>query len=200
MPKIGAADLHCNPAQRTAGAKVAKLVNPNAHLACMGATAPAQSSVVVQVQNQFGKATLKTGAPTQLCLPSWKSLTGPPNKSPAAPPDLSHFTCYSVSYAPGATPFKTPAGLTVKDQFSTKSVSVRVGKPMLLCVPTTKVVGGVTYKMVNSTAHLMCFGLSPTPVKKAVFDENQFGTAKLAIGKTKLLCLPSFATTAGPGT
>ena len=48
------------------------------------------------VTNQFGADGLITGQPNLLCLPSWKSLKGPPNQKKPQPPGLSHFTCYPV--------------------------------------------------------------------------------------------------------
>jgi hypothetical protein len=79
----------------------------------------------------------------------------------------------------------------VQDEFSNKAVSVKVGVPVQLCLPTTKVANGVTYKMQNPQAHLLCYGVSSTPTVNTVFDKNQFGTGKVAIHNTSMLCLPS---------
>ena len=43
---------------------------------------------------------LETGQPSDLYLPTWKSLTGPPDETPNQPPALQHFTCYPVTFAP----------------------------------------------------------------------------------------------------
>ena len=81
--------------------------------------------------------------------------------------------------------------MKVKDEFSNKSVSVKVGAPQLLCLSTTKIVNGVTYKSTNAQEHLLCYAVSSTPTVKSVFDKNQFGTGKIRVAKTALLCLPS---------
>lgn len=189
--------IHCNPVKKTvvssAGTKtVYPIVNPNAHLLCYPITAPTQTTYTVSVTNQFGTAELNTGQPEALCLPTWKSLTGPPNKSPNQPPGLSHFTCYPVSYVPGTAPFQPPPSIKLKDEFTPSNVAVQVGSPELLCLPTTKIVNGVVYKAIDPKSHLLCFEVSQTPTINPVFDENQFGTDQVNIQQTSLLCLPSF--------
>ena len=199
--KVGGLVKNCNPVQKTlnypAGPKVTKVTNPNAHLACFKITAPTQPTKKVVVTNQFGSGTLSVGQPQILCLPTWKSLTAPPKEPTVQPPYLSHFTCYSVSYVAGTAPYKVPAPVSLRDEFvpATRGpVSVTVGAPKLLCLPTTKIVGGTTYKMVNSRWHLLCFQVSSTPIRTPVFDLNQFGNGKVNITRTNLLCLPSTKT------
>jgi hypothetical protein len=189
--------IHCNPVKKTvvsaAGTKtVYPIVNANAHLLCYPITAPTQTTYTVSVTNQFGTADLNTGQPEDLCLPTWKSLTGPPRKSPNEPPGLSHFTCYPVTYVPGTAPFQPPPSIKLKDEFSPANVSVQVGSPELLCLPTTKIVNGVVYKAIDPKSHLLCFEVSQTPTITPVFDQNQFGTDQVNIQQTSLLCLPSF--------
>jgi hypothetical protein len=191
VPKFGAVDMHCNPVQKSVPTHVSKITNPNAHLLCWRITAPAQPTHVVRVTNQFGQAVLQTGQPTQVCLPSWKSLTGPPRKPTPAPPGLSHFTCYPVSYVPGAGTFKVPPAVQLKDQFSQAQVTVKVGNPVKLCLPSLKIVNGQTFPPTNTVTHLLCFTVGPTPTKNPVYDQNQFGTGKIQIQRTQLLCLPS---------
>jgi alpha-tubulin suppressor-like RCC1 family protein len=191
VPSVGAVDLHCNPAQKTVSGRITRITNPNAHLLCWRTTAVAQPARTVVVSNQFGRATLTTGQPGQLCLPSWKSVTGRPNLTPVVPPGLNHFTCYSVAYAPGSARFRPPASVTVKDQFSSRPVAVKVGVPKLLCLPTTTILNGViTYPRLSPT-HLLCFNVSPTPTKNPVYDENDFLDEKINILRTNLLCVPS---------
>ena len=98
VPKISSTlFLHCNPAQKTLpSGRTFKITNPNAHLGCFAISAPKQPTPTVVVTNQFGSATLVPGQPNALCVPSWKSLTGPPDKKPTTPPGLSHFACYPV--------------------------------------------------------------------------------------------------------
>ena len=81
----------CNPVMKTIvkTKQVFKITNPRAHLVCFPMTAPnAQPAPTVVVANQFGTATLQPGKPTGLCVPSWKSLTGPlhmKHEHPAGP-------------------------------------------------------------------------------------------------------------------
>ena len=154
-PKIGAVDIDCNPARKKVATGVTQITNPNAHLLCWGISAAAAGNTVV-VTNQFGSAKLKTGPTSQLCLPSSSSRTC---RTPARllPPGLSHFTCYSVGYAPGGGAFRPPASVLVKDQFSNQPVSVTVGVPKLLCLPTTTIVNGVTHNALNPQVHLAVF-------------------------------------------
>lgn len=190
-PKIGAAVLHCNPVKKIVPTGTFKITNPAAHLLCFTITAAKQPTPNVMVSNQFGQRPLIVGQPSLLCLPSWKKLTGPPNKKPAQPPGLDHFTCYPVKLPPGVPPFNPPA-VMLQDQFAPQPVSVQVnGVPLVLCLPTEKIVGTHITKIINPKLHLLCFPVTRTPHKPAVFDQNQFGTAKIHLGNTVALCLPS---------
>jgi hypothetical protein len=188
-PTIGKAALHCNPVAKTVSGKVFPITNPAAHLACLAITAPPQRAHSLAVTNQFGIADVTTSQPNLLCLPSWKSLTGPPNRTPAQPPGLDHFTCYPVKISQGA--YKPPPVL-LQDEFTSKPVSARVSAvPAELCMPTEKIVGGTMFPIIHPAGSLLCFPVTATPHPAAVFDQNQFGTAKLAIETTKWLCPPS---------
>ena len=204
-PKIGAVQLHCNPTQKTITTTtpptVYPITNPNAHLVCFGIAGARQPSVTVLVTNQFGKGELVATSPTKLCLPSWKSLQGPPNMRPNQPPGLDHFTCYPVTHATTGPHFNPPASVVVQDQFARAGVTVKVGAPKLLCLPTQKTLAtGQVYKITNPRAHLLCFAVTPTPVISPVFDQNQFGTSPVTIEVTKLLCLPSYKSVVVPPT
>jgi|HubBroStandDraft_1064217.scaffolds.fasta_scaffold10390_3 hypothetical protein len=196
VPRIGTVAIHCNPVVKTLpdGGQSFPITNPQAHLLCFTMTAAAtQPTPVVVVTNQFGSATLATGQPNLLCLPSWKSLKAPPNEKVSQPPGLSHFTCYPVKELPGtAGGYAPPPGLLLQDEFAPKPVAVRVSAvPAELCLPTEKVVNGKVYKIVNPVTHLLCFRVTQTPIVPRVWDENQFGTSQILIGTTRWLCLPS---------
>src|SRR5262249_10531184 len=153
---------HCNPVQKTVvpTGQVFPITNPNAHLACFTITAPVQPTPTVKVTNQFGSAILVPAQPNLLCLPTWKSLTGPPNMTPNQPPGLNHFTCYPVAVKSGAY---APPPVTLKDEFVSTPVSAQVNPvPAELCLPTEKIVGGVDYPIINAATHLLCFPVSPT--------------------------------------
>lgn len=194
--------LHCNPVMKIvkneAGAQqVFKPTNPRAHLACLPFTLPAGTTVSapkVVVTNQFGSATLFLKQPDLLCLPSWKSLTGPPNMKATAPPGLSHFTCYPVGDTAGT--YKIPPFVALKDEFSPKPVQVQVSAvPSELCLPAEKIIktstGAKTYPILDKATHLLCFSGVKMPIKPKVWDENQFGTSVVHIRAAKWLCLPS---------
>ena len=188
--KIGKVVVHCNPVKKILPDKVFPITNPNAHLACFRITAPKQATPTVIVTNQFGRAKLRTGQPNLLCLPSWKSLTGPPRKKAPQPPGLSHFTCYPVRVATGS--YQPPPNIMLQDQFAPKPVPVKVNRvPAELCLSAEKIVGKHVFKIVNAADHLLCFPVTKTPIKPRIWDQNQFGTAKLAVQKTNWLCLPS---------
>jgi hypothetical protein len=182
--------LHCNPVVKTVQGRQFPITNPNAHLACFQIhSSTTQPTPKVVVTNQFGSAVLQPSQPNLLCVPSWKSLTGPPNKKPTTPPGLNHFTCYPVKVASGQY---HPPPVMLKDEFSQKPVSAQVSPvPVLLCLPTTKTVGTRVFKIINPAMHLLCFPVSKTPIRPTIWDENQFGTAKLTVTATRLLCLPS---------
>jgi hypothetical protein len=196
-PKITPhANVLCNPVMKTLPTKqVFKVTNPRAHLVCFPMSAEnAQPAPSVVVSNQFGTATVKPGKPNGFCVPSWKSLTGPLHKKVNTPPNLNHFTCYPVTLASGA--YTPPAGILLRDEFAKKNVKVTVNPvPSLLCLPAKKVItttaGTKTYPMVNPELHLLCYPVTKTPVRNPVYAQNQFGSAKMKVGKTNLLCLPS---------
>ncbi len=190
---------HCNPATKIVPGAVFAAMSPSWHLLCFQISkAPAPISPTATVSNQFSPTApvhLALKAPTSLCLPSLKSLKTPPVFSPPGPNEImpDHFTCYPATYAPGSPPF-TPPPVQVLDQFAPAPVSVQIGNPTLLCVPTKKVVAGKTYPITNPQAHLVCFAVTQTPIISPVWDENQFGVGELAIRSTSTLCLPSFKT------
>jgi hypothetical protein len=81
------------------------------------------------------------------------------------------------------------------DQFGNfQPVTLKVGPPVKLCVPTQKTVGGTVTPIKNPRAHLLCFAVSQTPRITPIWDQNQFGVGELTIGPTQTLCLPSFKT------
>jgi hypothetical protein len=186
----------CNPVMKTLPNKhVFKITRPRAHLVCFPMSAEnAQRAPRVVVANQFGTATVQPGKPNRLCVPSWKSLTGPPHMKANTPPGLNHFTCYPVRLAGGA--YKAPAGILLRDEFSSKNVRVAVNPvPRQLCLPATKTIttkaGTKSYPMINPDMHLLCYSVSKTPIRNPVYAQNQFGSATMKVGNTRLLCLPS---------
>ena len=201
VPKINPGlVVHCNPVIKTvvtpAGPKTYPVTNPHAHLGCFPITESQQKTWKVMVTNQFGQAVMTTGQPNLLCLPTWKSLTGPPMQKPTTPPGLNHFTCYPVTLVPGSGAYKAPA-VILRDEFG-KAQSQVSSVPKELCLPTTKIVGKREFPIIDAKTHLLCFPGVKHPFRPAVYDENQFGTSKVAIRIATWLCLPSTKQVIGP--
>ncbi|HXQ62895.1 MAG TPA: hypothetical protein VN796_11215 [Acidimicrobiales bacterium] len=199
VPRFGPAQYHCNPTLKVVPTGNFPILQPTWHWLCFKITTK-QAATTVTMVNQFGQAQLVTKTPNQLCVPSWKSLTGPPNQTPTTPPGADHYTCYPASYPKGSTSkFTPPASVQVQDEFSPGAlVKVKVGAPQELCVPTVKILPtGLTFPINNPSLNYVCFKVSKTPIINPVFDENQFGTGTVTIKKTKWLCVPS---TVPPGT
>jgi hypothetical protein len=191
-PVIGDVAYHCNPVAKTLpSGKTFPIVNPDAHLLCYVIDESTQPTPDVQVTNQFGTAVLSTGQPNLLCLPTWKSLTGPPGEKAVEPPGLSHFTCYPVTPVAGGGTYNPPP-VMLQDEFAQAPVNAQVGStPQELCIPTEKIVGKKVYKIVNPDLSLLCCPVSPTPIITPVFDQDQFGTGTIQIEHTTWLCPPS---------
>jgi len=189
-PKYGAAKLHCNPVLKIVPGAQYPIVDQTWHYLCFKITA-SQASMTLTMDNQFGTAQLVTKDPNIFCVPSWKSLTGPPGQQPTTPPGADHYTCYPVSYASSSQDYAPPSPITLEDEFGS-TTGVKVGAPQELCVPTEKILPtGLSYPVNNPSLYYVCFAVSKTPIKSPVYDENQFGTGTVTIKKTKWLCLPS---------
>jgi hypothetical protein len=199
-PLFGGVSAHCNPTIKrviaATGTKTSKVRHPNAHLLCWTIAAQNRPQTVALV-NQFGKATMVAGSPTKLCLPTWKSKSGPPNKKQVAPPNLDHFACYPLTLLSATSyGFKAVGAITVEDEFSyPKFVGVKIGVANLLCVPTTKSYQGAVYSPISpADLSLVCFPVNKTPFWKVAYDENQFGQAAVfPLAPPEDLCVPSVA-------
>jgi sugar lactone lactonase YvrE len=197
QPTLSRADQHCNPVEKIMpGGHDFPITNPSAHLLCWKITAGTTKQPPVTVTNQFGAGTLSLGDASQLCLPTWKSLTAPPHKTPRQPPGLSHYTCYPVQKVTSGG-YKA-AQPKLQDEFAAHPVQVTVTfTPSQLCVPTTKTVvtkaGTKVYKIVPGAKELLCFPVSQTPRKTPVFDQDQFTGpgVRMTIQRTLGLCVPS---------
>jgi hypothetical protein len=197
-PKIGATSALCNPANKQVSAAAGGLttylaVHPKSHLQCWAITYPFKPVSQVLI-NQFGQGAMTVHAPISLCLPSWKSLTGPPTTKLIAPTNLDHFTCYPLTPIVGAYGFRVPAVVKVEDEFSfPKYTTVKVGIGNFLCVPTWKFVGRTVYKPQGANdKSLMCFPVFTTPIRKIVWTKNQFGRGTVyPTAKGEELCLPT---------
>lgn len=198
-PRVGVANVHCNPANKSIPGAIFVAKDPLAHLLCWSIAYKIANQTVL-LTNQFGKATMTTGSPGHLCLPSWKSNIAPPNMPTDAPPGLDHFTCYPLTAIASDYGFKV-TGVKAEDEFSApKYTALKLGIADSVCVPTTKIVNGIAYPPQSANdLSLVCFPTSPTPIWKLVYDQNQFGTGPVA-PTTKLegFCAPSNVTVQKP--
>ena len=194
-PVFGAASAHCNPANKLLrSGRLFTAKNPLAHLSCFTIKFQA-APVAVTLANQFGKAVMTTGSPTHFCLPSWKSNIAPPHMPTPAPPGLDHFTCYPLKAVASSYGFR-PAGPKAEDEFSApKYTTLKLGTANQLCVPTTKIVAGAVFSPQGpNDLSLVCFPTQPTPIWKLVFDQNQFGEARVfPLVDNEEFCVPSTA-------
>lgn len=203
---------HCNPATKyvvtSSGTTSYPAMEPASHLVCWQARPNPQSSSVPRayiVTNQFGQGTVTLGAMQTLCLPSFKDENNPANLPAgpdAQPSDLNHFTCF----APTTTSaWKAPGVIKVSDQFvppAVGPVTVRIGKPASICLPTQKTVDPTkpAGPLVDNGAQNseLCFNISlvskaAIPLPKVVYAENQFGEGAVDVVHATQLCLPSVA-------
>ena len=172
--------LVCNPAAKTRAA----IREPRAHLVCYQSrdVSPFRARRV-SVTNQFGTRVLRVVKPVSLCVPSLKRQGGrAPGTSPDPQRRLDHFRCYAVD------PKQTARTVTLVDQFvtsRTNTVSV-----VRVCNPVSKNGGAVR----KPAAHLVCYSIRDVVASKvrAVTVRNQFGVARLRVGKARSLCVPSF--------
>ena len=193
VPTPGPVSLHCNPTVKIVGTTVFPITNPDWHYMCMKIKAPQPAARTVTASDQFGKGTLTVLNPNILCLPSWKSLTGPPNQTPNQPPGEDHLVCYNLLKFTGN--FSLNPAVQVQDEFDSAPVPVRHAAPGSLCVPTEKILPtGMVYPINNPSLYYVCFAVSPTPIINPVYDENQFGMGPVGILKTKSICVPTKVT------
>ncbi len=141
------------------------------------------------VTNQLGTTVLTVLRPLALMVPSAKSLDGP--TTPLDPAGIDHYQCYAVGSA-GKT---RTAGLTIVDQFGTKTLDVK--RPSRLCVAVDKRDEGV----MDPNAALMCYQIRTSagavPFRGPdgpVYVANQFGSDTLLVTRPTELCVPSTVT------
>ncbi len=104
------------------------------------------------VSNQFGTIVLDAVKPSQLLVPTAKSLAAP---APPAPtnPAVDHFQCYKVKRSKGSPKFKKILGVAIQDQFGTGTIDLL--KPTELCAPVDK--NGEDPGAESHLFHLLCY-------------------------------------------
>ena len=219
---VSGVTMHCNPTAKTVKTATGKVTTPitagtlQDHLLCFTTPQGPAGAVVTQptykvlVSDQFtpkGPVELDTGQPTELCLPTWKTVATAANPGPptpmtqAQPPGVDHFECYSVAVDPNSSNQFVLPPVTLQDQFW--KVKATLLTPSLLCLPTLKELSptqpGTTAENFNDP-HLVCFTLSVATAFPGftVYDQNQFGLGQLDVKALKYLCVPSTKTVASP--
>jgi hypothetical protein len=172
----------CNPTEKTVldtTPTPEPIVNPNNHLTLYRLQSPeGVLNIPVEVANQFGTKRLLAIAPVALAVPT--------QKLPHAPPaNLDHFKCYSASGEPINIPVR------LRDQF--QSATHLVGAPALLCNPTRKVHGGLTFGISHPDEHLVCYRITrrPNQMTRQVINQMFAGTQTFAVTFSDMLCVPS---------
>jgi hypothetical protein len=177
--------------------------------------APKSTSYAVRVSNQVGTLLLETQKPTQLLVPSAKSLSGPADPADLDASTVDHFKCYDIkvnknrcegdstlkcnsdadcaSAGPCNFGFLKGTTVTVKDQFTDQSKAFEMKAPTRLCNPVNKDGEGIQ----DPDNHLLCYPVKPVkgePVhvkRSGVNLDNQFGSLVLDTVKEEDLCVPT---------
>ena len=211
LAAVGLVTVHCNPVAKSivtaAGTTTYPINEPASHLVCWTTKPNRQTPPLLRayiVANQFGQATVTPGVMQNVCLPSFKDENSPANLPPgpdAQPNDLNHFACFTVA---NSGTFTAPGVVKLADQFvgAGTPLTVKIGKPKFLCLPTLKIVDPAsppTPLVDNGTLDsLLCVNITvskatPASVPKVVYAENQFGAGAVDALRAANLCLPSSA-------
>jgi hypothetical protein len=115
--------------------------------------------------------------------------------APAQPPsDENHFRCYIVSQQ---TP-QPAETITLEDQFTTAPVTVTVGEPVMVCAPTAKTVGGVTFPIEDEEEHFVLYNAPSVAEPRSILVTDQFGTdVSWQVTTPKYLLVPTAKTVDG---
>ncbi len=106
----------------------------------------------------------------------------------AVPMPGNHWQCYRVVQGPTLKPEE----LTIQDQFG--RAQIVLGKPVLLCNPSTKVHNRVGYDIKEPDIHLVCYQpvkQSDRQIKRKVKINNQMAPATLDLAGRQMFCVPS---------
>jgi hypothetical protein len=197
----------CNPVQKTYNGTTTQILHSDAHLLMYWINPQGSIPRSVTVVNQFGTASLQTGRPVILAVPSGKAPLTPAGALPAVPPippeqELDHFKCYA------AAGDSINAVVSLTDQFLTGRTEVL--RPFLFCNPALKEVlnpnnpagaGPTTTPITHPLSHLVCYLTTPIAFQGVVLYNNQFvlpGTVPtLTLSQSEILCVPSAKTSWG---
>ena len=106
-----------------------------------------------------------------------------------APIDVSgdHFQCYMLKKGDNVK----EQTLMIEDQFG-KSEAV-LGRPVMLCNPSSKLHNRKNYGVRNKERHLVCYNYAKRqkPISEDLMINNQMGSDKVVATKDELFCVPS---------
>ncbi len=150
----------------------------------LDARLPIQGQKIV---DQFGTHTLDLRLPDRLLLATAISF----DSQPAAPSasSLDRFTCYKVRQTKGAPRFQ-PTDVTVTDPFNQSQATVRLKRPVRVCVPTNK--DDQQPGAETNPWQLMCYRASPpfTQVRR-LQTNNELGPSLVYPLLRDELCVPA---------
>jgi hypothetical protein len=203
QPAVLGRTMQCNPVStkvyRAGHVRATWVTNTSAHALCWGLTYT-WKPYTVQITNQFGTATMSTGSPTQVCLPTWASTTGAVQRIEIAPAGLDYFTCYPLSTIAGDPQFTPSSSVRVQLQPMGPFYNVTVQTPTKLCVPSTFIDNNVQYNTQTSTdSSMTCFNVAASlELPKRYFNQDVFGSGISYKKWVNGLCLPSTIQVDGP--
>ena len=147
-----------------------------------------QPTRTVNATDQFGFNQWTVFDALYLLAPALKNAPPPP----PAPPFANHYLCYEAS---GPT---LGLNLTLADQIDTVQVTVLFGK--FLCNPVAKTVGGFTFPVVDSLAHLTCYLVqNPKFYDVPVIATDQFDPGwQIRLNDNLCLCVPALKEDTNP--
>jgi hypothetical protein len=141
----------------------------------------------VGLTDPLGNLTVLLTKPSNLLVPTAKSMSSPPTEPSS--PIVDHFQCYKVKVT--TSDVALPAlNVSVEDQFGTQTAELR--KLKYACVPVNK--NGEEPGAETNSGYLTCYQQKSLPkfVKKTpVFTANQFGSETMDVLKPSVLCLPA---------
>ena len=148
------------------------------------------------VSNQFGTIVLDVTKPSQLLVPTAKSLAAPAPPAPTSPA-VDHFQCYKVKRSKGSPKFNKILGVAIKDQFGTGTIDLL--KPTELCAPVEQERRRPGRR--EHVYHLLCYrarGNAPFGTKQVWLD-SQFGPLnQVSLSHRPRFCVPSIKNNQGP--
>ncbi len=139
----------------------------------------------VQLDDTFGASTVTLVRLKRLCNPADKN-----GEDPTAPLHTTHLAGYILKQT--SPRFKTIRGVSVTNQFGT--ITVDLGKPDYLLVPTAKGINGPPGPLLGDPAvnHFKCFKARRAKTRVTNLTViDQFGTIVLDVKKPAQLCVPT---------